>query len=144
MRPAVQTPVLAAEVGVVRVTGVLDQDAELRFTTGDRPHALLFLQIRPATGFPFIARQDCGDDPTHHTAAEAKQHVLRRGRAVTVYAKGITPRTDHGHAVLKLEGVTDVIPHLPQPQEPQALGVPSPSDAGAEREPRQEDLYASH
>lgn len=101
----------------VRIIGELQSDAELRFTPGDRPHALLFLEIDAKAGFPFVVRQDCGDDPVHIQAAQAKQHLLRRGLPVTVYAKGITPRTDHGHAVLKLEGVTAVIPHTPQPED---------------------------
>ncbi len=114
MRP-VQTPAL--DEAVIRVTGCLRTDAELRFTVGEKPHALLFLEIGAGAGFPFVVRQDCGDDPAHFQAAQAKQHLLRRGRPVTVYAKGITPRTDHGHAVLKLEGVTEVIPHTPQPED---------------------------
>lgn len=113
----VQTParLAAAELGQVRVTGVLAHDAELRLTAGEQPHALLFLQIESAMGFPFEARQDCGTDRSQHTAAKAKEHQLRRGVPVTVYARGITSRTDHGRAVLKLEGVTDVIADTPPP-----------------------------
>ena len=106
----------AAHEAVVRITGCLRTDAELRFTVGQKPHALLLLEIGAGTGFPFVVRHDCGDEPAHVQAAKAKQHLLRRGWPVTVYAKGITLRTDHGHAVLKLEGVTDVIPHTPQPE----------------------------
>lgn len=113
----VQTParLAAAELGQVRITGVLASHAELRMSSGDKPHGILFLQIEPAVGFPFEVRQDCGTDPARHIAAKAKEHQLRRGVPVTVYARGITSRTDHGRAVLKLEGVTDVIADTPPP-----------------------------
>lgn len=99
----------------IRITGELSADAEVRYTPGQHSHAILFLQIKPAVGFPFVVQQDCGDEPARFSAAEAKQRLLRRGVTVTVYARGITPRTDHGHAVLKLEGVTDVIPNTAAP-----------------------------
>jgi len=96
----------------VRVTGVLTQDAELRFTAGEAPRALLFLQVQQPSGLPYEVRQDCGCEPACLIAAKGKQRILRRGSVVTVYARGITPRIDHGHAVLKLDGVTDVVPSL--------------------------------
>ncbi len=101
----------------VRITGPLDADAELRFTACANPHALLFLQLHAGTGFPFVAQQDCGVDPLNHKVAAEKRRYLRRGQVVTVCAQGISPRTDHGHAVLKLEGVTEVIAHIPQPDQ---------------------------
>ena len=110
MSPAVQTP--ARPVGVVRITGVLARQAELRMTTGAPPHGILFLDIESGAGLPFEARQDVGTDPCAITAAAAKQHQLRRGSTVTVYARGITPRTDHGAAVLRLQDVIDVVPEV--------------------------------
>ena len=102
----------------VRITGTLIDDAQVRYTPGAKPHALLFLSITQGCGMPYEVRQDYGDDATRITALLNKvHHTLRRGTEVTVYARGITPRTDHGHAVLKLEHVTDVIPHnITQPQ----------------------------
>lgn len=95
----------------VRVTGVLIRDAELRFSTGPVPHGLLFLHLSQGQGLPYEARQDCGTEPAHLIAAGAKQRLLRKGAVVTVYARSITPRTDHSTAVLRLVGVTDVLPH---------------------------------
>lgn len=110
--PAVQTPAPGASEPApqIRVTGVLTQDAELRMTTGAQPHGLLFLRIAQSAGLPYEARQDCGSEPAQLIAAEAKRRVLKRGAVVTIYASGITPRTDHAHAVLALRGVTDVVP----------------------------------
>lgn len=101
----------------VQITGELATDAELRFTAGNAPRALLLFSIATAAGHPFSGRQDCGADPAHFAAAQAKSRLLRRGVTVTVYAKGAFPRTDHGHAVLCLEGVTDVIPSSIHPVE---------------------------
>ena len=99
----------------LRVTGFLIADAELRFSSGSESHALMFLRIAQPSGLPYEARQDCGHEPAQVLAAEAKRHVLRKGTLVTVHANGIAPRTDHGHAVLQLRGVTDVIPALLRP-----------------------------
>lgn len=113
MTPAVQTSAKAR--GEVRITGVLARQAELRMSTGDQPHGFLFLHIEADAGFPFEARQDVGADPCAITAAAAKQRLLRRGSTVTVYARGISPRTDHHCAVLLLHGVTDVLPEVTTP-----------------------------
>lgn len=114
MNAAVQTP--ARPVGVVRITGTLARQAELRMSTGDQPHGFLFLHIEADAGFPFEARQDVGADPCAITAAAAKQYQLCRGATVTVYARGISPRTDHHRAVLLLHGVTDVVPEVTTPR----------------------------
>lgn len=108
--PAVLLGATNSSPGQLRIIGHLTADAELRFTPGERTHALLFLQIKQPDGIPYEVRQDCGADVAFHIAAQAKQHLLRKGALVTVYATGITQRTDHGHAVLLLRGVTDVIP----------------------------------
>lgn len=102
----------------VTVTGELAADAELRFTAGTAPRALLLFRITAPAGYPFAVTQDCGADPANFAAAQAKSRLLRRGATVTVYAKGAFPRTDHGHAVLCLEGVSDVIPSSINPWEP--------------------------
>lgn len=113
MNAAVQTP--ARQAGIVRITGTLARQAELRMTTGEHPHGILFLDIEAGTGLPFEARQDVGADPCAITAAVTKQRQLRRGATVTVYARGITPRTDHHHAVLRLHDVIDVVPEVATP-----------------------------
>ncbi len=102
----------------IRITGELGSDAELRYTPGPKPRALLFFQLGASKGFPFTGVQDYGDDPNRFFAAEAKQRLLRRGMTVTVHAEGLSPRTDHGNAVLRLENVTDVIPNIHDPREP--------------------------
>lgn len=108
MNAAVQTSANVCDF--VRITGTLTRHAELRMTTGERPHGLLFVELQTAVGLPFEVRQDVGTDPGEINAAAAKQRALHRGLRVTVYARGITPRTDHGAAVLRLHGVTDVVP----------------------------------
>ena len=96
----------------IKVSGELAHDAELRFTPGAPSRALLFLTLKPIRGFPFVVAQDCGCDPAQIAAAQERARSLRRGAPVTVFARGITPRTDHGQAVLKLEGVSSVVAEL--------------------------------
>lgn len=94
----------------VRITGELAADAQLRMTAGEHPSALLFLQIQPTKGLPFLARKNCGSSAAEILAAKCQERLFRRGQAVVVEAAGITPRTDHDRAVLMLEGVTAVHP----------------------------------
>lgn len=111
----VQTParLAAAEIGQVRITGVMARNAELRITAEAQPRAVLCMQVETGRGFPYRVAQDCGTSNAEHRAAAIKAALLRRGAVVTVYARGSAPRTDHGHAVINLEGVTDVIPETP-------------------------------
>lgn len=96
----------------IRVTGTLLDDAELRFTPGSdgKSYASLMVRLLQPLGRPYEAWQYIGTEPVQHIAAAAKQQLLKRGDRVTIYARGIRARTDHGHAVMALEHVTDVIP----------------------------------
>ena len=104
--------------GAVVITGVMTEHARFLFTAGLPRHALMFIELDTATGWPYVGQIDCGTEPTPINAAEAKARLLKRGTCVTVYARGITGRTDHGRAVLALVGITDVIPEIPHPTEP--------------------------
>lgn len=106
-------------VDELRVIGRLVDDAQLTFTAGAHPHAVLCLEIAPAVGQPYRVRQDMGDDPTLHFALAGMVARLRRGSVVQVTAKGLLAQSDHGRAGLRLLGVTDVSP-LPQLAAPAA------------------------
>lgn len=103
----------AAEVGALRVEGVLAADAVFGMTPSSPPRGRLSMLIETGRGLPLSATQDVGEHPSQHIAASTKQRLLRRGTVVTVYARGITFRHDHHLAVGVLEGVTDVVPQLP-------------------------------
>jgi hypothetical protein len=102
-----------AELPEIRVTGHLLTDAQLRFNPPNadgQVHASLLLRIVQPLGLPYEAWQYLGTEAAQHIAANAKTKLLRKGQQVTVYARGLHQRTDHGHAALVLEHVTDVIP----------------------------------
>lgn len=115
-----------APCDAIRVTGTLARDASLLRTTGTPPHLLLDMEIQPAQGLPYTARVDLGDDMVHHMAAEAMAPLLRSGAVVSVAARSLMPRTDHGHAVLRL-----IDPHT-------VLVATAPSTPAAERPAPQE------
>lgn len=96
--------------GQLRITGVLLQDAEARHTAGRESHALVRAVISTGSGMPYEAVQDLGTLPSSHIAATDKARRLRRGAHVSVVAQGALPRTDHDLAVLRLQGLTDLIP----------------------------------
>lgn len=98
----------------VRVTGVLELDAEIRFTPGAEPHAVLLLQIQPPRGLPYVVRQDLGADPTDHMHAEARLVGLRRGALVSATGGWLRMQRDHGREVLVLMQCAGVVLHSPQ------------------------------
>lgn len=98
-------------VDFVRVTGLLEHDAELRFTAGHEPRALLKLEIVPPRGLRYHVLQDLGTDPTDHMHAEARLTALRRGALVSATGRWLRPQRDHGHEVLVLMECTGVITH---------------------------------
>lgn len=102
-------------VDQVRVTGVLEHDAELRFTAGREPHALLRLVIQPPRGLRYHVLQDIGTDATDHMHAESRLPGLRRGALVSATGGWLRLQMDHGHQVLVLEQCTGVIQHTPAP-----------------------------
>lgn len=102
----------------LRVTGTLMSDATLLYSHGDIKHAWLQVEIRPAQGLPYIAKQALGTDPKDHYAAAAKAHTFKRGARVQVYAMGLRAQTDHGHARLAMLGVTGVFLINHQADEP--------------------------
>lgn len=101
----------AAPLLEIRVIGQLLEDAELRFSpaTGGKVHASLLLRLEQPLGLPYEAWLYIGTEVAQHSAAAAKQQLLKRGARVAVYARGIRQRTDHGRAVIALENVTDVV-----------------------------------
>lgn len=92
----------------LRVTGTLVSDASMLYSAGETKTAFLVVEIRPAQGLPYIAKQNLGTDPKDHYAAAAKAATFKRGCRVQVYARGLRAQTDHGHARLALLGVTGV------------------------------------
>jgi hypothetical protein len=105
----------------IRVVGVLEHDAELRYTAGAEPHALLVLQIQPPRGLRYHVQQDLGTDPTDHMHAEARLVGLKRGALVSATGGWLRLQMDHGHQVLVLVQCTSVIQHAtaPPPSSPQ-------------------------
>lgn len=100
-------------VDLVRVTGVLEADAEVRVSTGTAPRAWLLLQIHPPMGIRYVVRQDLGTDPADHMHAECRLVGLRRGALVSATGRWLRLQQDHGHQVLVLEQCTGVIQHAP-------------------------------
>jgi hypothetical protein len=97
--------------GMVKVTGVLLRDAEDRHSPGREGHAFVHAVISTGAGMPYEALQDMGASPSSHIAASEKARRLRRGAHVTAIAHGALLRTDHDLAVLRLQGLTDLIAH---------------------------------
>lgn len=99
----------------VRITGTLEHDAQIVFTVGHTPHALLRLEIVPPRGLRYHVLQDLGPDATDHMHAEARLLGLRRGALVSVTGRWLRPQRDHGHEVLVLMECTGVITHDADP-----------------------------
>lgn len=95
-------PALPPQLGPVRVTGRLVEDARLVPTTGSPPHLFLWARIQPAHGLPYDCRADLGADVTDHMAAEALLPHMRAGAVVSAAAEALELRMDHGLAVLRL------------------------------------------
>jgi hypothetical protein len=123
---AAQAP---AFLGHVRVTGTLAEDAHVGLTTGQPPHMLLWLHLKPAAGMPYLARVDLGDDTVDHMKAEAMLPDLRRGAVVSVAALALEPRTDHGHAALRLVQPHSVVllQHPVDPAQPAGCAAAPPA-----------------
>lgn len=103
----------------LRITGSLTRDAQLLYTPGDKPAAVLVLHVDAPVGLPYYVKQVLGDDPKVHIAAASKLPLMRRGAQVAVYALGLRAQSDHGAACLACLNVTDVMPltaHRPIPQ----------------------------
>lgn len=100
-------------VDLVRITGVLEIDAAVRFSTGREPRAWLVLEIKPPQGLRYLVRQDLGTDPTDHMQAECRLPGLRTGALVSATGRWLRLQSDHGHMVLVLEQCTGVIQHAP-------------------------------
>ena len=61
----------------VRVTGALLDDAQVRYTPGATPHALLFLTITQGRGLPYEVRQDYGDDASRMPTPDVRGEIVR-------------------------------------------------------------------
>lgn len=99
------------DVHQIRVVGVLEHDAELRYTAGGEPHALLVLQIQPPRGLRYHVVQDLGTNPTEHMHAESRMVGLRRGALVSATGGWLRLQMDHGHQMLVLVQCTSVVIH---------------------------------
>lgn len=102
----------------LRVTGTLTSDAALLYSHGDITYAWLQVEIRPALGLPYVAKQALGSDPKDHYAAAAKARTFKRGACVQVYATGLRAQSDHGQARLFMLGVTGIFLINHQADEP--------------------------
>lgn len=111
LRPPAARQANLQRVDLVRVTGELEHDAEIRFTTGAEPHALLQLVIAPRRGLRYHVLQDLGTDPADHMHARGRLVGLRRGALVSATGEWLKPQRDHGHDVLVLVGCASVITH---------------------------------
>lgn len=120
-----QAPALPRQLGTLRVTGQLLEDA--RLVPGTGLHTLLFLRFQPQGGLPYEARADLGTDVADHMAAEALLPHLRTGAMVSAAAEALRVRMDHGHEALLL-----VNPHtvllLQDPVSP-TVTAPQPQEA---------------
>lgn len=82
--------------GALRVSGALTRSARLIPTSGERPHLLLCVQLRPAQGLPYAASVDLGDDLRDHMAAEALLPHMAQGAALSVAGEGLDLREEEG------------------------------------------------
>lgn len=98
-------------VDLVRITGHLADDAQVRYSIGAAPRAWLVLRITPPRGLPYQVHRDLGTDLTDHMHAEAQAAGLRRGALVSATGQWLRPRRDHDREVLVLEECTGVITH---------------------------------
>ena len=104
MQPAAvhHAPALQPQLGPLRVTGRLVEDARLVPSTGTPPHLFLWARFQPTHGLPYECRADLGTDLADHMAAEALLPHLRTGAVISAAAEGLDLRMDHGHALLRL------------------------------------------
>jgi hypothetical protein len=120
--------------GLLRVTGSLVADAELRPTVDTPPHLVLCLQLQPERGLRYTARVDLGSDIADHLAAEALEPHLRTGAVLSVAAEALELQSDHGHAALRLVNAHSVVllegpkapPAPPPPATPDLFSTPQP------------------
>lgn len=117
-------PTLPPQLGTLRVTGQLLEDA--RLVPGTGLHTFLFLRFQPKGGLPYEARADLGTDAADHMAAEALLPHMRTGALVSVAAEALRVRTDHGRESLLLINPHTVL--LPQDPIPAAAAA-SPQEA---------------
>lgn len=98
--------------GLVRITGTLLGDAQLRHPPGGQGSSTLILVVTTGRGLPYLVRQEVGGTPAEIRAAHAKATtLLRNGARVTVSARGL--RIGHTEArdpAAVLLEVLDVIP----------------------------------
>lgn len=87
----------------VTIKGTLLYAAENRIALNGG--AVLILTIKQDKGWPFEARVPFGDQALRAAAYCAR---LPRGTHITVDCEGATPRSDHGLAVLALNGINRV------------------------------------
>jgi hypothetical protein len=100
---------MPAGVDELRITGVLEADAQVTYTGA--PHrVVLTLQVRPAIGMPYVVRQMGSTDQNEWIAVEAKAASLKRGAQVRVYAKGLRVQSHARGAALLLVDVTGIFP----------------------------------
>jgi hypothetical protein len=128
-----------AHPGALRVSGQLEDDARLTFSTGRQPHMHLHLRMRPAVGLHYVATLDLGDDAADHMAAEALLPHMRSGAMVSVAAAALQLRMDHGHAVLVLQQPHSVVLFDQPTEHPHTPPAPQ---AGATTTPPQESAHA--
>lgn len=90
----------------LRVTGELDEPAELRMSADREPHLLLRLRIRPrgdvSAALPYVAFVDLGVDVCHHMAARELEPKMGAGAVVSVAAAALKLQTDRGGPALRL------------------------------------------
>lgn len=93
----------------VRVTGVLEADAQLHPAHDDKPAHLLLL-LRPQRGLPYLARMDLS--PADELAVHSEAANLRRGALLSVAGQGLEIiQHDGTHALRITHAQGLVIPH---------------------------------
>lgn len=95
-------PRAAGYTPVLRVSGTLVHDADLRVSVGATPTAWLLLHIQPPQGLPYLATIDLGSSVADHMQAQAELPHLRAGAVVCVAAQALQLANDHGSAALRL------------------------------------------
>lgn len=100
------------KMGLVRITGTLTANAELRVTTHKRPRARLYVRMTTGDGIEHVAAQDYGTSYAGQQAARHKAGLLRRDTAATVTAQHLK-RVRGDDSAVELFGSVDIMSHTP-------------------------------
>lgn len=84
----------------ITIDGHLERDALAGSTLASE--AVIVLQVRAGSGWPFEVKHVVGTTAEAHIRAQDLARGMRRGAHCAATGEQVTPRNDHGFAVLGL------------------------------------------